>query len=824
MLFAALAHPLSPGKYTDYVYGQAYAPPSPPANKTELSCEFFSLSENSCALLGLAPAASRESILFAIIRKQLPEQNQDWARYWNSRLPIGRYYEEAGDGAEGENGSLKSAWMRLIDIYPSVFDPRDNYTYLPKQVLVNAKTSLGMVVPTPPQEGICAQNYNIGGYDFELEKSIKSYSTKGQIIPVDRILAEGEKANLTLELHAESRFSYNISRIQSKRECDAFGSCQDGASCEPAEGESKEDTLNITKTFAIKRYPDNFSYQNTIVVPKRGYAQGTATAILPSDFLFYEVRVKDAVFRVQKNDLRYMVRGDYFPVITLALQPAPARLSSMRVVSLDERDDGATYRLTLHYKVYVDRPDIGPADCKFVLHTPFAAQEMGNACESTVVQPVLMVQASEGGSVSSVVAQVKDPLGNPIEGAEVEFGGGIPASRSRTGADGMANISVPRRESVQTVEAKVVGSEDYAGANAIAYVQGTGVGGARLDFGAFLGWAAPILLIIIVVSALVVVVKRRREAWGLVAVLFLAALALMPALSAAEYNGTLSTGLQATIDACKTYDFDNAIRHLGECTEAYRLSTEFDAMKSTVNTLIANIAPLVVANPDVTPYREAYASMGRIALSLLRVAWSSNSLYLIMNVFNPVKRNQALMQFIWLLVFVPSVSLSFGVVQNPLTLVNAVTTWVAGPDAAATLLQANQSIEFIAENYEMLKLILPFLNLTYLILLARYIMVIGALLFFPFTLLLFFTTATRGFGRAAITVTFAAIGLGVVNAVLMLIYNILSKTPDPVLSSTFSTTFFSASFLIFFGFINLFGLAVSFLSGIIFIGQSKQEG
>ncbi|MCL6088592.1 MAG: hypothetical protein M1530_00305, partial [Candidatus Marsarchaeota archaeon] len=277
--------------------------------------------------------------------------------------------------------------------------------------------------------------------------------------------------------------------------------------------------------------------------------------------------------------------------------------------------------------------------------------------------------------------------------------------------------------------------------------------------------------------------------------------------------------LQATLDACQNYDFTNAVRHFGECAQSYQMASEFTSMRRTALVLIANIAPLVVATPDITPYRDAYSNMVQIALALFRVAWAFNSLYLILNIFNPTKRNEALKQYIWLIVFVIFAYFSFSVMREGINAVNNISTWIAGTDAAATLTQAGLSAQFVAENYEMLKLVLPFLNITYLVLLARYVSVIGMLLFFPFSLLLFFTAATRGFGRAALTVTFAGLGLGVLNAILLLIYSILVRTTDPALSGSFATTFFSASFIVFFGFVNLLVLSVAFLSGIVFIGQ-----
>jgi hypothetical protein len=317
--------------------------------------------------------------------------------------------------------------------------------------------------------------------------------------------------------------------------------------------------------------------------------------------------------------------------------------------------------------------------------------------------------------------------------------------------------------------------------------------------------------------------RRKRNAWLLLPMVLVLALTAGPLHAQAAGNSTGSLDIQASLTACQNYDFDNAVRHFGECAEAYRISTEFNALRQTATVLVASIAPLVVANPDVAPYKAAYANMVMIALALFRVAWAFNSLYLILNVFNPSKRSEALKQYGWLIIFVFFVYGSFILLTDTVALVNSVSAQVAGTDAAATLQSATGSVSFLVENYQMLQMVLPLLFLTYLILLARYITVIAMILFFPFTLLLYFTAATRGFGRAALTVTFASLGLGVLNAILLLIYSILVKTADPTLSGTFASTFFSASFIVFFGFVNLMVLAVAFLSGILFIGRGSEN-
>lgn len=822
-LLALLAGSAWGTKYSTYVYDKDWVPPTPPAQKAELSCEFFSVSNTSCTLLGLMPESNREQILFALIRKGTPEENQDWARFWNSRLPITNYYENASDGQNGTNGSMRNAWMRVIDVYPSVFDPRDNYTYVPRQPYINTKSNAELVVNTDGN-GICAQKYTINGYDVNFNWTVNNYTTGRPILPIDMILADGEKANLTFSLNAKADYLSEFWFFEKRLVCDQFNACEDKMVCDKYTPEVHNETVSLKYDLPIKRYPERLDYENKIMVPKRGYAQGIAKISIPSDFLSYELRVKGQTLRVQRNDLRYGSRGGIWPILRLELQPASAKQSSLEITYSNESDKNGIYTHELKYRLFVETPNVSSGDCTFILQTPFGTKKIERACETTVARPNITADYEPSGkSGATVRARVTDQLGQPIEGAEVVFSGAIPTSRLRTDASGNAVLNLQRRESIYTVVATVQGSGEISSAESIVYVPGVGAGnGLGLpSLPKIATDAAPILILIVIVSALLAVFMRRRSEWILFAALIVPL--LLAGVANAQVGGALGSGLQATIDACKTYDFDNSVRHFGECAEAYRLQTEFTTMRATVSTLISNIAPLVVANPDITPYKEAYGSMSKIALSLFRVAWAFNSLYLILNVFNPTKRSAAIKQYVWLIVFVIFIYGSYFLLEDALTMVNVLSSYVAGPTAAQTLMQSQMSVEFISENYEMLKLVLPFLNMTYLVLLARYILVIGTLLFFPFTLLLYFTSATRGFGQAAITVTFATIGLGILNATLMLIYEILSRSADPLLSSTFSTTFFSASFLIFFGFVNALALAISFLSGIVFIGQNKLE-
>jgi len=456
--------------------------------------------------------------------------------------------------------------------------------------------------------------------------------------------------------------------------------------------------------------------------------------------------------------------------------------------------------------------------------TPFSTRDIGNACETArSIANIELKIANSSDTQSTLAANVTDQFSNPIEGITVEFSGlGEPVSKN-TDASGIAQVTIEKRESTQTIIGKIVDSVEYSDASDAIFMPGKGATeqgkSPTLDL---LTQMLPIFLIILIVSFLVMVLMRRRSLgpWMLISMLLI--LGLGSGIFAQGIESIDGLDVQATLDACRNYDFDNAVRHLGECSESYRIATEFSAMRRTAGVLVENIAPLVVANPDITPYKTAYSNMVLIALSLFRVAWAFNSLYLILNIFNPTKRSQALRQYVWLIVFVIFTFASFSIVQDSISAINSVSVWIAGTAAADNLSQATLSTEFVVENYEMLKLVLPFLNVSYLILLARYITVIGMLLFFPFTLLLYFTSATRGFGKAALTVTFAALGLGVLNAILLLIYNILMQTQDAALAGSFASTFFSASFIIFFGFVNLIVLCVSFLSGIMFIGGENK--
>ncbi|MCR4333152.1 MAG: Ig-like domain-containing protein, partial [Sulfuricaulis sp.] len=556
---------------------------------------------------------------------------------------------------------------------------------------------------------------------------------------------------------------------------------------------------------------------------------------LPSDFLYYQFMVKGYTYTVSRRELAVRRWGQIYPLLRLSLIDAPSRSGTLHITAISENDSGdGAYSAELHYKLPVEVPDIGETDCAFRLVTPFGTHDVERACTTAraaaqISLNVLRIQNGEG----TIQALVVDQLGNPLEGTEVQFTAAGTTLSATTDVNGVAVAQIPQGQSTMGVAAAVLDSSGVSGSSSIIFLAGDA---ARNKNGGGLLSAvverAPILLIVLLVSTLMMWLWRKRSAW----LVLLLALALLPALSWAQSAGDNSTAaaggaqnegvldVQATLDACRNYDFGNAVRHFGECAEAYQLINEFSSMRGTAIKLIENIGPLVVATPDIRPYRDSYANMVRIALALFRVAWAFNSLYLLLNIFNPTKRNEALKQYIWLIVFVIFAYFSFTVIQGAVAAVNSVSEWVAGKDAAASLTQATLSANFVSENYEMLKLVLPFLNFTDLVLLARYVTVIGMILFFPFSLLLYFTSATRGFGRAALTVTFAALGLGIINATLLLIYNILTTAAvDPALSGSFAATFFSASFIIFFGFVNLMVLAVAFLSGIISIGQSRGE-
>ena len=857
-LLAGIGFSLTPGTFTDYVWQGDYHAPASPPNQT-LSCQEFQPNSSFCDQVDTMGPQQREQLILASLYTPSPEESQDLVRQHNSGLGIGAYYENVSitpggpaDGAWGENGSLRNMWFRLIQIYPSVYDERDGYFYVGDQPGVQTQTRLSFVVANPTDGEWCAQKYDIKGYDVSLTKSVGSFSTMGRILPVATLLKEGEKTNLTLRMSAIGEYGYELSAFSGSANSSVPGGSGNETAPTPREcvlnvTNHTVDTLTLSRVYPIKRYPTTLQYEHVVSVPPSGFAQGIVRLKLPSDFLSYEIRIKGYTFSVSRHDLKFVTRGQLEGVLGLDLISSPGRSGTLRMSGVNESDDGIFYTAELRYKLPVEAPDIGPQDCSFTLRTPFGTKQIpdptnpddvGGGCQPTRSPGQIVLSLVEIKDNSGLVrAVVEDPLGNKREGAVVVFTAQAQSWQKPTNSEGVAEVWIPQTPSMMEVQTSLIGSQDVTDAQAMLFLPGKGtyVQGEKslLD----MTWErAPILLILLLISSLMVWLVRRRSSAVLLLILILAA--ALPALWAQEagVNGTNDViaqvpaggadsggigNLQMTMEACRNYDFNNAVRHFGECTEAYQLSQEFSSMRTTAVVLIANIAPLVVATPDITPYQDAYANMMRIALALFRVAWAFNSLYLILNIFNPAKRNEALKQYVWLLVFVIFAFFSFSLIRESINAINSISTWIAGTNASSTLTQASLSAEFVAENYEMLKLVLPFLNITYLVLLARYVSVIGMMLFFPFSLLLFFTSATRGFGRAALTVTFASLGLGVINAILLLIYSILAKTTDPALAGSFATTFFSASFIIFFGFVNLLVLCVAFLSGIVFIGAGR---
>lgn len=812
-------------KDSTYTYETDYRYPEPPENIT-LNCSFFQSDEKKCAGLYDLPESAQEGVLLGMIKRNEPSQNHDRARFWNSRLVQTDYFEAVNysfeqnglDGVYGENGSIKNAWFRVINIYPSILDHKDGAYYIPDQVLMQIWHHYDFVVSNPAEGEFCRQIYNIKGSEYELRKDIKDYSTDTNILNVKELLEPGVVTNLTISLDIRGEFSQDMYKMRNETQC-IEGNCTIRYFCELDTRNNTEDTLLLEKNISIKKYPDYLYYENKIAVPKEGFARGKAEFLIPKDFLYYQLKVKNHSFMIRKNDVKLLKRGHIQPILETQLIPARSKAGDLHVTGFFEEEDNDSYSAVIDYRLLVDDADISDKDCVFTLVTPFETKVLQRACSSSRMNARidLRINKTEDG-FATIKAEVRDQLSNPVEGIEVKFIGGVDEIIKTTDEQGLIFYEIEQRESTQTINAQIIGSEDIAESKETIFVPGY-TGDGKIKSTGIFAMLSPIFLIILIVSPIMLWLWRKRSAWLLLPLLVLPL--VLSGLSHAQNVTEFETvDVAQTLEACKNYDFDNAVRHFGECAEAYRITSEFAAMRKTAIVLVDNINPLIIANPDISPYREAYSNMAMISLALFRIAWAFNSLYLILNIFNPKRRHEALSQYIWLIVFVMFIYASFSVLEDVIGTINSISSWVTGDETAQTLSSASLSAEFVVENYEMLKLVLPFMNLSYLILLARYIIVIAMILFFPFTLLLFFTSATRGFGKAALTVTFAALGLGVINSILLLIYNILVQTADPALSGSFASTFFSASFIIFFGFVNLLVLVIAFLSGSVLIGRS----
>ncbi|MFN3910303.1 MAG: hypothetical protein ACK4J0_03685 [Candidatus Anstonellaceae archaeon] len=820
-LFLNFSDAKNPGTYFDYIYLSNYQEPTPV--QEELNCSFFFTTDTSpCAILDKIPSNLKEQITLSLIKKLDAQENQEWVRYWNSKVAMPTFENATfppsnySDGIFFSNNSLQNAWVKILYIYPSVFDEKDQAFYLPSQSLLLKKSNLDFVInDTKDSEEICKEEYFVSGYTYDIVAKIEDYQTRGLILPISNLFNSSEKKNLTILFSGEGKYQKRVFTKQNSTTCEGLN-CTIVINCVLNSSSTIVDKVEGNFSLSIKFYPDILEYQNLLAVPQKGFANGIVHLKLPKDFLKYELKIKDNIFIKSKNDLKLVKRGKNYPLLQLNLIPSPSQSGNLYISSLNESEDENYYYATLVYRIYLDQPNISSNDCNFKLYTPFYQKTIEQACDSSRSIPSIKLEIKKiENSKATILAKVTDQLDMPMSNAGILFSGEKEKKIIQTDSKGVGQIEVDQREDTFTLGAIVLGSEEYGSAKAFIFVPGKGINQEKQKIKGedLVGFLIVIFLIILSFNLLMKWSSGKRSTGSFSFLFFFLFFSIFSSFFYSQQADYLQT-----LEACKNYDFDNAIRHFGECAESYRAVSEFNAMRTTANIIITNIAFLVVATPNIEPYKTAYSNMVAIALALFRVAWAFNSLYLILNIFNPKKRAEALAQYIWLGVFVILSFVSYSIITQSVNLLSGVSQWIVGQEPAEILTKSTISAEFLAENYEILKLLLPFLNLSYLILLSRYILFITLFLFFPFTLLLFFNSSTKGFGKALLGITFMVFVLSLINSILLLIYKMFVEIGDITLQNTLGSTFFSASFIVFFGFVDLLVIVIAIISAIALIG------
>ena len=303
LLLFFLPHPQAvlSGSYTDYTYRTDYLEPSAPET-VPLNCTFFYRDGSTCTILEKIGGESRDRVLLGIIRRLYPDENQDWVRFWNTRLPIGKYYEyvqiedlNISDGDYYSNNSLQNTWIRLIDIYPSVFSEEREFYYVPNQALVLGASNVDFVVPNPNSGEWCKQEYDIQGYEVEQKSIIGGLETKGKIVSFGNALSDGEQKNLSYSLFVNAAYSQKLWNWQNDTVCEG-SNCTITQRCELNVSNSTVDAINLSVSVPVRKYSNAFSYENRMAVPKRGFAKGVIDLELPVDFLFYQITIKGQSF------------------------------------------------------------------------------------------------------------------------------------------------------------------------------------------------------------------------------------------------------------------------------------------------------------------------------------------------------------------------------------------------------------------------------------------------------------------------------------------------------------------------------------------------
>jgi hypothetical protein len=422
-------------QYHDYVRDSYYHGPTPVNDTLIDNCPALGIDQSVCNATNSSnlTKTAKKALILAALNPDATLPDYGFIDAWNARIGIGKY-PPIGVTSRS-SGSIRDAWVKIVDISPSVIE--GNETLLNSTGKIRARYGFTFVLPDKTAPGDCKTDYSADGYNFTL-----AITQNGTNISKNNEEDADFRLNDTINL-----FQANLSIASGYKarhyvwviHCNDDGDCYE--TCEYAYTQNVTDQLNLSDSKIGRLY--NFSYVAKSIVDSNhsGLLDFWFSYNVSRDFA--EVVLESDNANIQIRGVRYRLIAIFEPYNVLTYE-AILRNSTILPYYAPIMDDNQTENETsIQRTIRAFIPY--STNCTITFQSHFNRTIIPEFCNVTNQTPIINVSVAERMDNSTVLDVLfydnTTGLGLPNKRLAVRFDG--KEENITTSSSGKVEITLP---------------------------------------------------------------------------------------------------------------------------------------------------------------------------------------------------------------------------------------------------------------------------------------------------------------------------------------------------------------------------------------------
>jgi hypothetical protein len=270
--------------------------------------------------------SDKDLLISDIFNSNKTSPNFDFVYQWNTNLNI----SNSPDGKIYSSGTIKSAWIKIIRLMPSIIE--NNTLYFSSIGKLLTAYSYNYQLPSGTVSGDCKTSYSLSSKTEQLNVYINN-----NLIGHDKLISFNnlnQDANFKSELVISIK--YKIDHYKNKKYCskyDSKGRCiKYSYRCEFSNSEYKTDILTISDQLSAKFYQNNPASTFKVIDKYSGITKGVLEA---SNYTNLILSFNNSVYKYSK----YIYSLNYsLPYYSLTIKAEPVEITNFNNININQKN------------------------------------------------------------------------------------------------------------------------------------------------------------------------------------------------------------------------------------------------------------------------------------------------------------------------------------------------------------------------------------------------------------------------------------------------------------------------------------------------------